>query len=140
MDTPPITMPAFLLLLHIVSAGEPMYGRQLAVASRQVEDVVYPALRRLESLGLLFSKEEEADSDRVGSPRRRYYHATAAGVAVTTGLRAEIERVVDVHNPALRPPGVLGTSGGVPLTEELLDTLADEAEHGYAVERMRRRS
>lgn len=93
MDTPPISMPAFLLLLHIVSAGEPMYGRQLAVAARQAEDIVYPALRRLETLGLLSSEEEEVDSRR-GGKVRRYYRPTDAGVATTTRLFAEIERIV----------------------------------------------
>lgn len=35
-------------------------------------------------------------------------------------------------------PG-LGTSGGVPLTDELLDRLAVEAERGYPVEQLRTR-
>jgi hypothetical protein len=34
----------------------------------------------------------------------------------------------------------LGTSGGVELTEELLDRLAAEAEQGYDVERLQERT
>lgn len=33
-----------------------------------------------------------------------------------------------------------GTSGGVELTDELVERLAKEAEHGYDVERLRPRS
>lgn len=37
------------------------------------------------------------------------------------------------------PTQVLGTSGGVPVTEDLVQRLADEAEAGYDVETLRRR-
>lgn len=37
---------------------------------------------------------------------------------------------------AARPPEILGTSGGVPVTEELIERLAAEAERGYAPERL----
>ena len=36
-------------------------------------------------------------------------------------------------------PRVLGTSGGVPVTDELVQRLADEAEAGYDVETLKRR-
>ena len=97
-------MSAFLLLLTIVNGGEPVYGRQLARTARQVEDVVYPTLRRLESLGLLSSKEEDVDSHRSGHVRRRYYQPTKAGFAATAQLLTDIERVADTSFPALRPP------------------------------------
>jgi PadR family transcriptional regulator, regulatory protein PadR len=73
---------ALILLGVLDKTGEPMYGYQIAkLIEGEQEDtagkqgVLYPALRSLESSGLLSSLVEPS----VSGPPRRYYQITAAG-------------------------------------------------------------
>jgi PadR family transcriptional regulator PadR len=71
------------LLGVLASAGEPMYGYQIAKRLEQVgqgvlagkQSALYPVLRNLEGSGLLESFIEPS----VSGPPRRYYRITAVG-------------------------------------------------------------
>jgi PadR family transcriptional regulator, regulatory protein PadR len=71
------------LLAVLASAGEPMYGYQIAKRLEQVgegvlsgkQSALYPVLRNLESGGLLDSHVEPS----VAGPPRRYYRITSVG-------------------------------------------------------------
>lgn len=110
-----------LLLLSVLSAG-PAHGYAIISALRDhsrglfdlPEGTVYPALHRLEDVGLLTSSWAEADGRR-----RRVYALTDKGAAALAAERAEwrkfaggIRAVLDWSAPAMIAPGraVLGTS------------------------------
>lgn len=70
------------LLAVLGSAGEPMYGYQIAKRLESLDGVLsgkqsalYPVLRNLSAAGLLDSHVEPS----VAGPPRRYYHITEAG-------------------------------------------------------------
>ncbi|NMB55120.1 MAG: PadR family transcriptional regulator [Leptolinea sp.] len=74
---------SLILLAVLDDAEEPMYGYQIArllgegqAETRIKQGVLYPALRSLESSGLLTSIVEPS----VSGPPRRYYQITPAGV------------------------------------------------------------
>ncbi len=64
------------------------FGFDIMDATGLTSGTVYPALERLEDLGLVRSKwEAEASAHREGRPARRYFELTAAGArALTEGL------------------------------------------------------
>jgi PadR family transcriptional regulator PadR len=82
-------------VLHAIASGS-RFGFDIMAATGLTSGTVYPALDRLEQLGLLRSHwEEEADAHAEGRPARRYFRLTAPGV---TALQAALAR-----NKALRP-------------------------------------
>jgi PadR family transcriptional regulator, regulatory protein PadR len=94
---------ALVLLSVLDQASEPMYGYQIAkmigaareeVSSQQ--GVLYPALRSLESSGLLESMVEPS----VSGPPRRYYHITEEGRS-TLGRWREIWRQTNTFVDAI---------------------------------------
>lgn len=61
---------------------------------------------------------------------------------MTASRRREPPPIVDSNPPKpprREPPPEHGTSGGVGLTDEMIDRLAQEAEQGYPIERLRPR-
>ena len=56
-----------------------MYGLQICEASGLASGTIHPILARLEGLGWLKSRWEEADPREQGRPRRRYYRLTEDG-------------------------------------------------------------
>ena len=94
-----------LLLLGILSHG-PGHGYAVITALRDrtrgaldlTEGSVYPALHRLEDLGLLSSEWQP-----VNGRRRRMYRLTPAGRASLTEERREWRALVSAIDAALRP-------------------------------------
>jgi DNA-binding PadR family transcriptional regulator len=70
---------AAAVVLHAVSSGL-RYGFDIMDASGLPGGTVYPALRRLESAGLVKSKwESQAIATKAKRPRRRYYEISKSG-------------------------------------------------------------
>jgi DNA-binding PadR family transcriptional regulator len=68
-----------LFVLQALSQGH-KFGFDIMDATQLPSGTVYPALRRLESNGLVESAwEENASSRKAGRPRRRYYQLTRSG-------------------------------------------------------------
>ena len=73
-----ITYPT-TLVLHAIAAGV-RYGFDIADRTGLQTGTVYPALRRLDTLGFVRSNwESEKTARREQRPARRYYEITAAG-------------------------------------------------------------
>ena len=73
-----ITYPS-TLVLHAIAGGT-LYGFEIADRTGLRTGTVYPALRRLETLGFVRSRwESEKTAHREQRPARRYYEITAAG-------------------------------------------------------------
>lgn len=73
-----VTMTSAALLIQI--RGGRAYGFELMEATGLPSGTVYPALRRLESAGLIRSHwEKEKDAFAEQRPARKYYRLTAAG-------------------------------------------------------------
>jgi DNA-binding PadR family transcriptional regulator len=69
-------------VLHAVAAGH-RFGFDIVDAIGLTAGSVYPALDRLEDLGLLHSSwEEAATAQREGRPPRRYFALTGEGARV----------------------------------------------------------
>src|SRR5919198_4515000 len=67
------------VILQAVS-NDYRYGFDIMNQTGLPSGTVYPALRRLEQLGLVKSKwEREATAQRDGRPARKYYEVTKAG-------------------------------------------------------------
>jgi PadR family transcriptional regulator PadR len=94
-----------LLLLGILGQG-PGHGYAVISALREqtdgmlelTEGAVYPALHRLEDLGLLSS-----DWQQVGGRRRRLYRLTDAGETSLTAERRDWQALVSAVDSVLRP-------------------------------------
>ena len=97
-----------LLLLRLVG-GHDDYGYALVVRLREAgfteltEGSVYPALTRLESVGMLDSRLVRSAS----GPARKYYVLTAAGQSEVaraldawTALTANVDHVLEIRNPS----------------------------------------
>jgi PadR family transcriptional regulator, regulatory protein PadR len=83
--------------IHVLhhAALEPVYGlATIAELRRHGYDLspgtLYPILREMEQAGLLERTERV-----IGGRRRKYYAATAAGVAVLADARARIRELVE---------------------------------------------
>ena len=67
------------VILQAVANGY-VYGFEVMDATGLPSGTVYPALRRMETSGLVESSwESEAAAQRDGRPARKYYEITAAG-------------------------------------------------------------
>jgi PadR family transcriptional regulator, regulatory protein PadR len=94
-----------LLLLSALSAG-PGHGYAVITTLRErtggkldlTEGAVYPALHRLEDLGLLTS-----DWHQVGGRRRRLYHLTPDGRSSLQAERRDWRNLVNAVESVLRP-------------------------------------
>src|SRR3954454_23130174 len=84
---PYITHPTTLVLQAIADGAR--YGFDIADRTGLQTGTVYPALRRLDTLGFVRSSwESEKIARRDQRPARRYYEITKAGVAaVETALK-----------------------------------------------------
>ena len=76
-------------ILRAIALGS-RFGFDIMAETGLTSGTVYPALDRLEGLGLLRSHwEDEAAAHAEGRPARRYFRLTAAGA---TALQAALER------------------------------------------------
>ena len=95
-----ITYPT-TLVLHAIADGA-RYGFDIADRTGLQTGTVYPALRRLETLGFVRSNwESEKVARREQRPARRYYEITrtgTAGLAVATNRFANLGRLTAPRN------------------------------------------
>jgi DNA-binding PadR family transcriptional regulator len=91
----PLTPATFQILLALVDGDRHGYAIMKEVDERSAGTVrlgagtLYGSLKRLLELGLVAESPARADPE-LGDERRRYYHITAFGLAVT---RAEVRRM-----------------------------------------------
>ena len=77
-----------LFILQALARGT-RFGFEVMDATELPSGTIYPALRRLESLGLVDSAwESDETARRAGRPRRRYYELTTEGRARLADARA----------------------------------------------------
>jgi DNA-binding PadR family transcriptional regulator len=87
-----ITYPT-TLVLHAVSEGA-RYGFDIADRTGLQTGTVYPALRRLDTLGYVRSSwESEKVARREQRPARRYYEITRAGAEALTVAMKRFEHL-----------------------------------------------
>lgn len=87
MPAPPLSDTA-LFILQALARGH-RFGFEVMDATELPSGTIYPALRRLESMGLVDSAWEAEDTARRhGRPRRRYYELTAEGRGRLADARA----------------------------------------------------
>lgn len=87
-----ITYPT-TLVLHAISEGA-RYGFDIADRTGLQTGTVYPALRRLDTLGYVRSSwESEKVARREQRPARRYYEITKAGAAALTTAMKRFENL-----------------------------------------------
>jgi PadR family transcriptional regulator, regulatory protein PadR len=80
VSSPRITLTLLLVLRAFLAAdGEERYGLQVTRSAGVPSGTLYPMLLRLESIGWLTSRVEEADPVNEGRPLRRYYRLTEDG-------------------------------------------------------------
>ena len=89
----PYTTYPTTLVLHAISDGA-RYGFDIADRTGLKTGTVYPALRRLESLGYVRSNwESEKIARREQRPARRYYEITKTGAAALDDARKRFENL-----------------------------------------------
>jgi len=94
-----ITFPTTLVLQAIADGVR--YGFDIADRTGLQTGTVYPALRRLESLGYLRSSwESERSARREQRPARRYYEITRTGA---TALATAVKRYENLGRLSTRP-------------------------------------
>jgi len=82
-----------LFVLQALAKGH-RFGFEVMDATELPSGTVYPALRRLESMGLVDSEWEDDDEARAeGRPRRRNYQLTLGGRARLSEARAKAKVV-----------------------------------------------
>jgi len=90
-------------ILHAVADGN-RFGFDIMDATGLTPGTVYPALDKLESLGCLTSKWEEARvARRDGRPSRKYFDLTAEGAAVLAEALKRYKNLKPVSLAAWRP-------------------------------------
>jgi DNA-binding PadR family transcriptional regulator len=75
-----MTLPTQLVLRVLLN--EPtreMYGLEICSAAGLASGTIHPILARLENVGWLTSRWEDADPRKEGRPRRRYYRLSPDG-------------------------------------------------------------
>jgi PadR family transcriptional regulator len=75
------------IILHSVAMGQ-SYGFDIIDSTGLPSGTVYPALRRLESGGLLESLWDHKNAEKSGGPPRKYYRLTRQGRERLKLLRA----------------------------------------------------
>ncbi len=75
-----MTMPTQLVLQALLAEpGEEQYGLQICTNAGLPSGTIHPILARLERVGWLESRWEDADPHEEGRPRRRYYRFSPGG-------------------------------------------------------------
>jgi DNA-binding PadR family transcriptional regulator len=85
------------LILHAIDTGQ-SYGLDIIDYTGLPSGTVYPALRRLESAGLIESVWDHKNADKSVGPPRKYYRLTRPGRDRLHTLRARyplLEKIAD---------------------------------------------
>ena len=105
MGGPRMTIPTQLVLRALLAdPGQELYGIEIGQAAGLRSGTVHPILARLEGVGWVESRWEDADPSDAGRPVRRYYRLTASGAERAQEAVARAEHVAPVWR-ALRPAG-----------------------------------
>ncbi|MDI5971853.1 PadR family transcriptional regulator [Streptomyces sp. SL13] len=105
-----MTLPTQLVLRALLeNPTEELYGLQVSSRAELPSGTIHPILARLESVGWLESRWEDADPHEQGRPRRRYYRLSSDGVIQARDALAR----ATAGRSALRSlrPGLAGGSG-----------------------------
>lgn len=91
-----MTLPTTLVLQAVADGAR--YGFDIADRTGLQTGTVYPALRRLDSLGFVRSIwENEKIARREQRPARRYYEITRPGAAALEAARQKFEHLGEVR-------------------------------------------
>jgi PadR family transcriptional regulator, regulatory protein PadR len=105
-----MTLPTQLVLRALLAEpAQEMYGLQVCADAGLPSGTIHPILARLEGLGWLESRWEDASSAyKDGRPRRRYYRLTIEGVEqARAALARATTPVTTVPGLRTRPAGGL---------------------------------
>jgi PadR family transcriptional regulator, regulatory protein PadR len=105
---PKMTIPVQLVLRSMLA--EPtreMYGLQVCQAAGLPSGTIHPILARLEGLGWLESRWEDATPQEEGRPRRRYYKLTEDGAELARIAMAQATVSITALGLYPRPAGGL---------------------------------
>jgi DNA-binding PadR family transcriptional regulator len=86
-----------------------MYGLQICQTAGLPSGTIHPILARLESLGWLDSRWEDAEPSSEGRPRRRYYKLSPDGAERARVALANAPTPVSGLLPGIRPNPALGS-------------------------------
>jgi DNA-binding PadR family transcriptional regulator len=87
-----MTLPTQLVLRSLMAdPAREMYGLEICAAAGLPSGTVHPILARLEGVGWLRSRWEEADPAEQGRPRRRYYALEPGGIAAVEAALGRAE-------------------------------------------------
>jgi PadR family transcriptional regulator, regulatory protein PadR len=106
---PRMTLPTQLVLRAMLAdPSQEMYGLQICAEAGLPSGTIHPILARLEGLGWLESRWEDASPREEGRPRRRYYALTAGGTeAARTALARATTPISAIAGLRARPAGGL---------------------------------
>ncbi|CAL9326371.1 PadR family transcriptional regulator [Streptomyces olindensis] len=105
-----MTLPTQLVLrAFLEEPTEELYGLEVCARAQLASGTIHPILARLESVGWLVSRWEEADPHEQGRPRRRYYRLSPDGCV---SARAALARATADRNAlGVLRPGLAGGAG-----------------------------
>jgi PadR family transcriptional regulator len=105
---PRMTIPTQLVLRALLAEPtQEMYGLQICAAAGLPSGTIHPILARLEGLGWLQSRWEDASPREEGRPRRRYYRLTEDGAEQARISMAQATTSVSTIGLRTRPAGGL---------------------------------
>jgi PadR family transcriptional regulator PadR len=107
-----MTLPTQLVLRALLRRPtHDMYGLEICNAAGLPSGTIHPILARLEGIGWLESRWEDADPAQVGRPRRRYYRLSPDGAEkACDALARAYTPVSDIPGLRSRPAFGGGTS------------------------------
>ena len=79
MTAPRITIESLKILREILNAEGELSGTDIRQRTGLLGGTVYRTLRRLDSVGVIWSRWESGDPSELGRPLRRYYALTPDG-------------------------------------------------------------
>ena len=103
-----MTIPTQLVLRALLAEPtQEMYGLQICADAGLPSGTIHPILARLERLGWLQSRWEDASPREKGRPRRRYYRLTEDGAERARISLAQATTSVSTLGPRARLAGGL---------------------------------
>ncbi len=103
-----MTLPTQLVLkVLLAEPAQEMYGLEICQAAGLPSGTIHPILARLEGLGWLQSRWEDASPQEEGRPRRRYYFWSKDGAERARIALAQATTSVSALGLRTRPAGGL---------------------------------
>lgn len=107
---PKMTLATQLVLRELLAnPAQERYGLELSQAAGLESGTIHPILARLEKLGWVDSRWEDADPAVEGRPRRRYYQLNPNGIEEASGALARARKPIApvMPRPVVVPGGGL---------------------------------